>query len=203
MTVISQCKSYDYHRDYSFVHFSRGIENTKHLDLDDRLQLWPNDNAMLRNGILRLATYAGIQTSREKIVFIDFSIQNLKIFLNSHWMNQFQDYKIVLICDRHMLALGTFWFYHPLCTKMISAIIFASDKLEDVNQKIKDVLEGRALPPSRGIVRLSFTEFIILQLTSLSIKVKEIAYQCNYSVKTVYTYKNRIENKMKIRLPKA
>ncbi|WP_297203751.1 helix-turn-helix transcriptional regulator [uncultured Pluralibacter sp.] len=203
MSHISHHQSYAQPRYQNFVHFSKDIENTTRCDLDLQIKLWPNDNHMLRNGIMTLAASGRMHHSVEKIIFVDFNVANLKIFLNTHWASQFRDYKIVLICDRHMLALATFWFYHPLYSKIISAIIFTFDKIDAVGKKIDAVLDGKSVPPARSILRLSFTEFLILQLISLGVKIKEIAYQCNYNAKTVYTYKNRIERKMNIRLPKA
>ena len=170
---------------------------------DELLTLWPNKNIMLRQGLFEVVSKIGNIEKLQNFFFIDFNINNLKMFLTTDWPRKFQGKKVILICDHRMLALANFWFSHPLYSHSISAIIFHTDHITTVEDKMSALFAGKIVSPPRGMPRLSFTEFIILQLYIQGVNTKQIAFQCNYGVKTVYTYKQRIEKKLKIRIPKS
>lgn len=187
---------------YCHISLSKRTEHVNHARTDESITLWPGQNDMLKYGVWELISKSDILYFTKRIIFIDFSINNLKLFLTTDWPQNFQGYKMILICDHQMLALANFWYYYPHCLQNIAAVILPTDNIAKAEEKIVTVLTGHQVSPARGMPRLSFTEFIILQLFCQGIKVKEMAYQLNYSIKTIYTYKNRIEKKLKIRIPK-
>lgn len=162
--------------------------------------LWPEKNYLMKLGINRILYEFSIRGSTQRTVFIDFRASYINEFLNEEWLLKFKKSRLVLICDRKLGPLANYWFYSNEIHNTISCVIYADEKSTSLVDKIQLAMNGKFSPPPRRMERLSLNEFKVLQQINRGVNAKKIALTYNYSVKTVYSYKTRIERKLRMRL---
>ncbi|WP_200781021.1 helix-turn-helix transcriptional regulator [Klebsiella oxytoca] len=182
---------------------AKEVGHFEHRLSNQSILFWPGQNSMIKHGINTIISRFPNKKNNNNFVFVDMNIQTMCFFLKSNWFEKFKNHKIVIICDRHMIALANFWFFDTLDLQVISAIFPPTDSFRAIEEKFSDILNGKQFLPERAQTRLSSNEFLMLRFFFNGLRIKEIAYEYKYSVKTIYTYKRRIEKKLRIRIPKS
>ncbi|HAU5637860.1 LuxR C-terminal-related transcriptional regulator [Citrobacter amalonaticus] len=189
-----QCCSCD--KKCSFIDYPSSLENCP----IPPFYIWPDSNPLLKEGFICFLNQTKFKHSAQRTVFINFSTFFLHNFLNDNWFKEFSNSRIILVCDRKLAPLANYFFYSEPSFSTISSVIYPHDDNDTIAEKIFNTLNGRIYPPSRKMERLSINEFRILQKYYKGMNTKKIASIYNYNVKTVYTYKARIEKKLQLRL---
>lgn len=131
--------------------------------------------------------------SHENYYLVDFTAENFIFFSTGEWMERIpRGSSVILFPDRKMVPLANYWFYHSSPHITISAVIF-----DNVTTNITYVLAGRLLYPEVKSVRFSEFEYITFKyLVCDCLCVQKIASLSQRSPKTIYSFKNKIEQKI-------
>ncbi len=128
----------------------------------------------------------------ENIVIVDFSVVNINFFSNYDWIVSLRDSLVILICDFQLLPIAGFF------QKKFEKIIAIFTSQESINS-IVSFLESYDSQRERKTVTtisLSEREFLclsgVLKGTNASVEAK----RKNLSVKTIYTHRKNIVNKL-------
>jgi len=131
-------------------------------------------------------------TSCNNIVFVDFSVVNVSIFSNYDWVVSLGDSLVILVCDLPLLPIAVFF------QKKFEKIIAIFTSQEPINS-IVSFLENYDSQSERktvATISLSEREFLclsgVLKGTHASVEAK----RKNLSVKTIYTHRKNIVNKL-------
>lgn len=126
------------------------------------------------------------------IVFVDFSVVNVNVFSNYDWVVSLGDSLVILICDLQLLPIAGFF------QKKFEKIIAIFTSQEPINSIISflENYDSQSERKTVATICLSESEFLclsgILKGTNASIEAKTK----KLSVKTIYTHRKNIVNKL-------
>lgn len=163
------------------------------------IYIWPVVNYFFEKGILSIINSTQVISSFPGFIFVDFSWKNIKYFLNDEWIRYLTATKmrIILMPDEKMAPLAT---YYNRNENAIYNVIYLSEGLTGIRNKIKKLFIGMPLL-NKVAKELTKNEKDVLYLTLQQVGVREISKRMSLDVKAVYNIRQRVENKigMKIR----
>ncbi|QCR59580.1 hypothetical protein FD644_04100 [Serratia fonticola] len=70
---------------------------------------WPDTNKYFREGIVGYCDSVNTSPEQLKVVFIDFQLANLRLFLEPDWLMYSACNRIVLVTDSYLLPLANYY----------------------------------------------------------------------------------------------
>lgn len=131
-----------------------------------------------------------------KIIFVDYTRFNFQTLIKEAWFANFHGFKVILVSDRVMEPIAN----HRLNTGCVSVVIYYSDTRDDIVRKINRLLSGQENHHEETRRILSFQEMTVLTEICHERSLLFIAKGSGRSMKTMYTHRRNIENKLGMRL---
>lgn len=161
---------------------------------EQKLIVWPSENHFFRR-----AVYESIFKEKRcflpgGVIIVDFSKNNLIYFLNDQWIKKLNEtgLSIIILAEKSMLSVANFWkSKHP----EIRACILINSDSNTVNEKIKKVLRGTSLNPSRRPC-LTEDEMTILQRIIKGESNLKIASDMLCDMRYVYQLQHSLRRKL-------
>lgn len=163
-----------------------------------RVCIWPEINLFFEVGIKSVINSVGIITSSKGFVFVDFSWRNIRFFMNDGWVEYLQStkMKVILLSDKKMAPLASYYKQNEVG---ILDVLYMSEGLRASVINVRKLFTG--LPLFRQSVRaLTKRERDVLYLTLNQRKAVDIAEEMSLDTKSVYNIRQRIENKMGMKI---
>ncbi|TQI78602.1 regulatory LuxR family protein [Serratia fonticola] len=153
---------------------------------------WPNTNRYFYKGIVSYCDSVNTHPERLKVVFVDFQLSNLLLFLDQDWLIYTACHRVILITDSHLLPLAN---YYKRIFHQIDSVIQGSGSSEDFFNQIDHVISGkRVLSPSK--ICFSSREICLLRTLTRGTSVRDLADRMQLSPKTVYAMRQNMLGKM-------
>jgi len=131
-------------------------------------------------------------TLYENVVFVDFSVVNINVFSNYDWVISLGDSLVILICDLPLLPIAG--FFQKKFEKII-AIFTSQDPINSIVSFLENY-DSQSKKKTVAALCLSECEFLclsgVLKGTHASVEAKTK----KLSVKTIYTHRKNIVNKL-------
>ncbi|WP_058914020.1 LuxR C-terminal-related transcriptional regulator [Entomohabitans teleogrylli] len=156
--------------------------------------IWPNHNLFLEIGFTSLLKNRFCNHQFNEVIFVDFSIYNIKLFTNDEWITFLEKtaMRIVLIYDKHMEALANYWL-------RVSLRITRAIAIRD-SYRFLSIEHSRDYWRPSGKKKLTETELLILDLFLAGNSVRDISYRLDFNEKRIYTLQYSLEKKLGIRM---
>ncbi|MFI8417071.1 LuxR C-terminal-related transcriptional regulator [Serratia sp. NPDC078593] len=156
---------------------------------------WPDTNRYFYAGILGYCDLINTPPEKLKVMFVDFQLSNIRLFLEQDWLIYPVCHRVILVSDRYLLPLANYY-----CGRFnqIDSVIQASGGSEDIFNQINYVISGKKVsPPSKA--SLSTREMCLLRILTSGVSVRELADRLQLSPKTVYAIRQNMLAKMGLR----
>jgi len=169
-----------------------------------KIAIWPGNNSLLSLAVKSLVSGRYESIFCKGCVFVDFSVNNIRLLTNEKWLMQLKKtgLMIILITDRHLEQLALYW---QLEDQGIANVIYPDANLLEIKKAINQTYYGIRGGADRGtgskkyLRPLNKLEVDFLNLMFKGQAVKTIALQMNLSTKKVYNLKAAIMRKMSIK----
>ncbi|HEJ9059743.1 TPA: hypothetical protein SML50_004065 [Serratia fonticola] len=153
---------------------------------------WPDTNKYFREGIVGYCDSVNTSPEQLKVVFIDFQLADLRLFLEQDWLMYSACNRIVLVTDSYLLPLAN---YYKSMFRQVDSVIQRTGASSDIFAKIDHVIAGERVS-STSQVRLSSREICLLRTLIHGVTVGDLANRLRLSPKTVYALRHNILGKM-------
>lgn len=167
---------------------------------DSPFYIWPADNGLLATGLTGIL--ASLRSRNNvgdtDIIFVDISVQTFHAIIIEEWLMSFRNCRLILVCDKKMTPFAHYWYLRMLTLGISGTIIYPVDNMDEIVRKISSVINSIPLIDNTKTPSVSLKEYSILKLIFSGADIAKVASFCNLTVKTVYSYKSKIERKIKI-----
>ena len=153
---------------------------------------WPDTNKYFHEGIVGYCDSVNTSPEQLKVVFIDFQLANLRLFLDQDWLMYSACNRVVLVTDSYLLPLAN---YYKSMFRQVDSVIQRTGASSDIFAKIDHVIAGERVS-STSQVRLSSREICLLRTLIHGVTVGDLASRLRLSPKTVYALRHNILGKM-------
>ncbi|AYM93328.1 hypothetical protein D9980_23705 [Serratia sp. 3ACOL1] len=153
---------------------------------------WPDTNKYFHEGIVGYCDSVNTSPEQLKVVFIDFQLANLRLFLDQDWLMYSACNRVVLVTDSYLLPLAN---YYKSMFRQVDSVIQRTGASSDIFAKIDHVIAGEQVS-STSQVRLSSREICLLRTLIHGVTVGDLANRLRLSPKTVYALRHNILGKM-------
>lgn len=153
---------------------------------------WPDTNKYFHEGIVGYCDSVNTSPEQLKVVFIDFQLANLRLFLEQDWLMYSAYNRVVLVTDSYLLPLAN---YYKSMFRQVDSVIQRTGASSDIFAKIDHVIAGEQVS-STSQVRLSSREICLLRTLIHGVTVGDLASRLRLSPKTVYALRHNILGKM-------
>ncbi|CAM4030173.1 LuxR C-terminal-related transcriptional regulator [Serratia silvae] len=153
---------------------------------------WPDTNKYFHEGIVGYCDSINIHPQQLKVVFIDFQLSNLRLFLEQDWLIYSACNRVVLVTDSHLLPLAN---YYKCMFRQVDSVIQRTGKSSEIFAKIDHVIAGEKVS-SPSQTRMSSREICLLRTLVHGVTVRDLASRLQLSPKTVYALRHNILGKM-------
>ncbi|CAI1573696.1 LuxR C-terminal-related transcriptional regulator [Serratia fonticola] len=153
---------------------------------------WPDTNKYFHEGIVGYCDSVNTSPEQLKVVFIDFQLANLRLFLDQDWLMYSACNRVVLVTDSYLLPLAN---YYKSMFRQVDSVIQRTGASSDFFAKIDHVIAGEQVS-STSQVRLSSREICLLRTLIHGVTVGDLASRLRLSPKTVYALRHNILGKM-------
>lgn len=153
---------------------------------------WPDTNKYFHEGIVGYCDSVNTSPEQLKVVFIDFQLANLRLFLDQDWLMYSACNRVVLVTDSYLLPLAN---YYKIMFRQVDSVIQRTGASTDIFAKIDHVIAGEQVS-STSQVRLSSREICLLRTLIHGVTVGDLASRLRLSPKTVYALRHNILGKM-------
>ncbi|WP_411751251.1 helix-turn-helix domain-containing protein [Serratia sp. (in: enterobacteria)] len=153
---------------------------------------WPDTNKYFHEGIIGYCDSVNAPPEQLKVVFIDFQLSNLRLFLEQDWLMYSACNRVVLVTDSYLLPLAN---YYNSMFRQVDSVIQRTGKSSDIFAKIDHVIAGETVS-STSQIRLSSREICLLRTLIRGVTVGDLASKLQLSPKTVYALRHNILGKM-------
>ncbi|CAI1614010.1 LuxR C-terminal-related transcriptional regulator [Serratia fonticola] len=153
---------------------------------------WPDTNKYFHEGIVGYCDSVNTSPEQLKVVFIDFQLANLRLFLDQDWLMYSACNRVVLVTDSYLLPLAN---YYKSMFRQVDSVIQRTGASSDIFAKIDHVIAGEQVS-STSQVRLSSREICLLRTLIHGVTVGDLASRLRLSPKTVYALRHNILGKM-------
>ncbi len=171
------------------------LNNGRSLERDVLLKksvAWPDTNRYFYEGIVGYCDSINTHPEQLKVVFVDFQLSNLLLFLDQDWLVYSVCHRVILVTDSYLLPLAN---YYKGMFHQIDSVIQGTGTSEDFFNKIDHVISGkRVSPPSK--TSLSSREICLLRTLTRGVTVRDLADRLQLSPKTVYAIRHNMLGKM-------
>lgn len=155
---------------------------------------WPDTNKYFRKGIVGYCNSVNTPPEQLKVVFVDFQLSNLCLFLEQDWLLYSARNRVVLVTDDHLLPLAN---YYKCMFRQVDSVIDRAGASSDIFAKIDHVIAGETVS-SPSEIRLSSREIGLLRMLIHGVTVRDLASRLHLSPKTVYALRHNILGKMRL-----
>ncbi|MGL5386204.1 MAG: LuxR C-terminal-related transcriptional regulator [Enterobacterales bacterium] len=153
---------------------------------------WPDANQYFHQGIVGYFNSINTDPEQLKVVFIDFQLSNLRLFLERDWLIYSACNRVVLVTDSHLLPLAN---YYKSRFRQVDSVIQRTGISCDIFDKIDRVIAGnRVISSSKS--SLSSREMNLLRIFIRGVTVRDLASRLQLSPKTIYALRHNILGKM-------
>jgi DNA-binding CsgD family transcriptional regulator len=153
---------------------------------------WPGTNSYFHQGIVGYCDSINTCPEQLKVVFIDFQLFYLRLFLEQDWLMYSTYNRLILVTDCHLLPLAN---YYKSMFFQVDSVIQRTGKSSDVFTEIDHVIAGeRVMPLSNA--KLSAREMSLLRTFIRGVAIRDLAGRLQLSPKTVYGLRKNILGKM-------
>lgn len=153
---------------------------------------WPDTNRYFYEGILGYCDSINTHPEHLKVVFVDFQLANLSLFLDQDWLIYSICNRVILVTDRYLLPLAN---YYKAMFHQIDSVIQGTGTSEDIFNKIDYVISGgKVSSPSK--ISLSSREICLLRTLTRGVSVRDLANRLQLSPKTIYAMRHNMLGKM-------
>lgn len=153
---------------------------------------WPDTNKYFHEGIVGYCDSVNTSPEQLKVVFIDFQLANLRLFLDQDWLMYSACNRVVLVTDSYLLPLAN---YYKSMFRQVDSVIQRTGASSDIFAKIDHVIAGEQVS-STSQVSLSSREICLLRTLIHGVTVGDLASRLRLSPKTVYALRHNILGKM-------
>ncbi|HHQ6632576.1 TPA: LuxR C-terminal-related transcriptional regulator [Serratia fonticola] len=153
---------------------------------------WPDTNKYFHEGIVGYCDSVNTSPEQLKVVFVDFQLANLRLFLDQDWLMYSACNRVVLVTDSYLLPLAN---YYKSMFRQVDSVIQRTGASSDIFAKIDHVIAGEQVS-STSQVRLSSREICLLRTLIHGVTVGDLASRLRLSPKTVYALRHNILGKM-------
>lgn len=153
---------------------------------------WPDTNKYFHEGIVGYCESVNTCPEQLKVIFIDFQLSNLRLFLEQDWLMYSAYNRVVLVTDHHLLPLAN---YYKSMFRQVDSVIQRTGTSSDIFAKIDHVIAGETVS-SASQVSLSSREICLLRTLIRGVTVGDLASRLQLSPKTVYALRHNILDKM-------
>jgi DNA-binding CsgD family transcriptional regulator len=157
-----------------------------------RTLTWPNTNKYFHEGIVGYCDSVNTHPEQLKVVFVDFQLSNLRLFLEQDWLIYSACNRVILVTDNHLLPLANYYKY---MFSQVDSVIQRTGASRDIFAKIDHVIAGEKVS-SPSEIRLSSREICLLRTLVHGVTVRDLASRLQLSPKTVYALRHNILGKM-------
>lgn len=173
------------------------------LDNRDMANVYPLDNTCFLYGVtevikqIETRLYKPLQVVWREYTFIDLTHYTFRYLIENeeYWLDELKDKKIVFICDRHLAALANYWFINF----NVFGIVY-NDRDDHIVDELTYVINGRFMKKDIKYCNVTKKEMEILKQISQGLSPKIIARAKDCSVKTVYSHRKNISEKLDVML---
>lgn len=160
--------------------------------------LWPESNQYLKMGILSRIVEQHHNHLQSGFIFVDFSLHNIKLFTTHAWLTRLENtgMRIVLIADRFMEALATYWEKQ---SPWIVMVLYAWDDRERISVKIDKAFIGARVIEARR-KKITDLELQVLGMFLNGNGIRTIAIALELKEKRVYNLQHSLQAKLGCRL---
>ena len=153
---------------------------------------WPDTNKYFHEGIVGYCDSVNTPSEQLNVVFIDFQLSNLRLFLEQDWLMYSACNRVVLVTDSHLLPLAN---YYESMFRQVDSVIQRKGASSDIFAKIGHVIAGEQVS-STSQIRLSSREICLLRTLIRGVSVRKLANSLQLSPKTIYALRQNILDKM-------
>lgn len=159
------------------------------------LAVWPDNNPLFTDSLAHLIAEAKVINRVEDFLFVNFCIDNLFYFIHDDWLESLHKtgLKVVLVIDRFMHSLATYWH------KKQQDIILLSVRDKDVTSFVSalDSLSYGQSVVLKDVVPITEKEIFVLRKRLSGMSVRNIALILNCSAKNIYYCQYSLCKKLK------
>lgn len=162
--------------------------------------IWPADNGLLAKGLTGILASLRSRNNMgdTNIIFVDICVQTFHTIIIEEWLMSFRNCRLILVCDKKMTPFAHYWYLRMLTLGISGTIIYPVDSMDEIVRKISSVINSIHLIDNTKTPLVSLREFSIIKLIFSGADIAKVASFCNLTVKTVYSYKSKIERKIRI-----
>lgn len=153
---------------------------------------WPDTNKYFHKGIVGYCDSVSTRPEHLKVIFVDFQLSNLRLFLEQNWLMYSACERVVLVTDRHLLPLAN---YYNNMYGQVDSVIQGMETARDIFSKIDRVIAGETVS-STSQVSLTSREICLLRTLIHGVTVGDLANRLQLSPKTIYALRHNILGKM-------
>ncbi|KNC92582.1 hypothetical protein [Trabulsiella odontotermitis] len=156
--------------------------------------LWPKENAYLQRGLQEEYLLHSRFTLLNSFAFVDFSISNLRYFIDQDWIDRLSEtgMRIIILSDRILVPLANYWLKK---WGGIQGIIYADDSIRNIRYRFDRIFSGRSASDKRGKT-LNDAEFSLLAFLLSGSGLQETYKLNELNISEIYIRKNRLEKKL-------
>lgn len=160
-----------------------------------KFTVWPGNNNYLIEGLKSSLPQKKESTLLRNIVFVDFSIYNLRYFTNSYWLENLKKtgLVIILVCDDKMISLANFWSENDMS---VNKMLHRGSNIDNINEVICSNRIHTEGGENKRIVSLNENEMKFLDLTFQGCALSAMPKVMSLGKKKVYNIKQSIHRKM-------
>ncbi|HBR6925109.1 TPA: helix-turn-helix transcriptional regulator [Klebsiella pneumoniae] len=166
------------------------------------VNIWPDADFYFRLGLRNLLDELSehfLYDANKKMseyFFINMNKNTIINFISDDWLVAVGGRRLIILSDKESEALANYWYLHSC----VFAVVYTNEGVLAIKDKITLALNGKFL--KRDLTKQSITdkEMVVLQLSVRGITPKAIARKENYSLKTAYAYRRRVEKKLSGRI---
>lgn len=165
--------------------------------------VYPVDNVCFLNGITEILKniesrlYIPLSVVWSEYTFIDLSAYTMRHLIENetYWLENLKDKKVIFITGRNLGALANYWFFNS----NVFGVIYL-DYINNIEKSLTYVINGRFLRKDIKYNNVTKREMQILKKLSQGLPPKIIARTENCSVKTIYSHRKNILDKLNVLL---
>jgi len=106
-----------------------------------KIAVWPGNNPLMTKAVLSLAAGRYESVFCKGCIFIDFSVNNIKLLTNKEWLQPLKKtgLSLILVSDRHLQHLAAYW---QLRDMSIVNVIYPAASLDEIKKAINGCYYG-------------------------------------------------------------
>lgn len=151
-----------------------------------RYAIWPGNNHFFTLAISDLLIKKHPCYISDGVVYVDFSIENILLFLNIDRVIFLTELglKIFLVTDREMLPMANYWLMQA---ESIIAVLNSEKGVDGVIKDARRALSGRKCN-YRKLPAMTSREMAVLSQLVAGVSISNIADNLNCTMKSVYEH---------------